>query len=127
MEVGYKLGGEGCVIRKADGACFTLSVKSDISDVYHAWVSAGGVPDPAEIQAPATPEVTAAQAKMALFRAGLLDAVENEVALAYRPVQIYYSSAATWQLDHPYVQGIGAMMGLSSERMSALFQDAAIL
>ena len=72
--------------------------------------------------------VSASQAKIALFNAGLLDDVEAmAVAHPYRPVRIWYSSANEWQRLHPYVQALGAELGLTGERINALFAEAATI
>lgn len=71
--------------------------------------------------------VTPAQAKVALYNAGLLDEVDAAIASAYRPIQIYWESASVFELNHPYVQGIGALLGLSDAAMADLFTAAALL
>lgn len=78
----------------------------------------------------ATPEavvhvVTAAQAKIALYHAGLLDAVEAAVrAHPYPPVRIWYSDAREWERGFSYVQALGLELGLTDAQMNALFLAA---
>lgn len=77
------------------------------------------VPDP-------VPElVSRAQAKIALSRAGLLPAVEQKVAEAGGEVAIWYADALNWRRDNAYIASLGAALGLSSEAIDALFQQAA--
>lgn len=87
----------------------------------------------AEYTGTASPEVpvtvvTAAQAKIALYQAGLLDAVEAAVgAHPYPPVRIWYADASEWQRAFPYVQALGVEMGLTDAQMDALFKTASLI
>ena len=67
--------------------------------------------------------VTAAQAKLALYNADLLDAVK-EAAAAYPPMQIFFDNVPTWSEDHPYVWGLAAQLGIPDEQITKLFNDA---
>ena len=71
--------------------------------------------------------VTPAQAKVALYNAGMLDAVEAAIATSYRPIQIYWNSASVFDRNHPYIVGVGALLGLSDDQMDALFLAASSL
>lgn len=69
--------------------------------------------------------VTAAQAKIALYHAGLLNAVEAAVARhPYPPVRIWYTDAREWERGFSYVQALGLEMGLTDAQMDALFLAA---
>jgi hypothetical protein len=75
--------------------------------------------------APSVPqEVTRAQAKIALLRAGLLDQVEAAVSAAGGEDAIWYADALTWRRDNPYVASLGADLGLSPEQVDNLFLAA---
>jgi hypothetical protein len=66
--------------------------------------------------------VTPAQAKIALYEAGLLDQVETLVAdYPYRPVSIWWTSALAFERGHAYLQAIGYELGLTDEEIDALF------
>lgn len=93
-----------------------------------------------EVYEPPKPKirsVSAAQAKTALFNAGLLDDVEEIVKNhPYRPVRIFFESANTWETGNAYVQAIGVDLGLitydadgveDATRFDALFAAAAVL
>jgi hypothetical protein len=80
-----------------------------------------------EISARTPREVSAAQAKVALFNAGLLDQASTEIAKAYKPIQIYWDSAPTFERNHPYIMGIGSLLGLSDTQVDSLFTAASIL
>lgn len=72
--------------------------------------------------------VTGAQAKGALFQAGLLGYVEAIVRNhPYEMVRIFYNSANNWERANPYVQAIGLELGLSDAAFDKLFTDAAKL
>ena len=71
--------------------------------------------------------VTAAQAKVALHRRGLLLDVENAVAGYPRDVQLWFSDARDWDRNNPYVQGIGAELSLTDEQVDELFVFAATI
>lgn len=69
-----------------------------------------------------------AQARIALYQAGLLDKVEAKVASAeYPPVRIYFDNAAEWRRDHPYIQGLAMDLGLTDDQVDNLFRAAARL
>lgn len=72
--------------------------------------------------------VTKAQAKIALYNAGLLDEVEAIVAAhPYPPVRIWYEAANDWYRANPYVLAIGVELGLTTEQVDDLFIAAALL
>lgn len=71
--------------------------------------------------------VTPAQAKIALFRAGLLDAVEADIATQYRPVQLYWQFATEFYRFNPYIMAIGASLGLTEGQIDALFLAASLI
>lgn len=72
--------------------------------------------------------VGSAQAKTALFNAGLLAAVEAAIdAAEYPPLRIYYASATEWQRHHAYLLGIQAEVGLTDAQVDDLFRAAAQL
>lgn len=79
--------------------------------------------DSAQIRMGKPLSVTAAQAKLALYNADLLDAVK-EAAAAYPPMQIFFDNAPTWSEDHPYVWGLAAQLGIPDEQITKLFNDA---
>jgi len=111
------------LIRLSDGA----NVPPDNPE-YLSWLRAGGVVREADIPTPPpVTEVTPAQAKVALFNAGLLDTAELEISTSYMPIKIYWANASTFDLNHPYIKGVGALLGLSDETMAELFTKASRL
>ncbi|PIK74807.1 hypothetical protein [Methylobacterium frigidaeris] len=75
----------------------------------------------------ALPDVSSAQAKIQLARAGLLPAVKSAVAAAGTEVEIWFSDARTWQRGNPYVAALGAALGLSAGEIDDLFRQAAAI
>ena len=72
--------------------------------------------------------VTRAQALMALYNAGKLDALEAKIAAhPYRPVRIWFENANEWLRANPYVNLLGPELGLTDEDIDALFTEAARL
>ena len=72
--------------------------------------------------------VSASQAKIALYNAGMLDQVKALVgAHPYEPVRIWYADANQGERGHAYVQALGAELGLTSDDIDALFQAASLL
>lgn len=67
--------------------------------------------------------VSSAQAKLALYQAGLLDQVK-QAAEAYEPMKIFFDNSPTWSEIHPYVLGLAAMLGISDEQKTELFNKA---
>jgi hypothetical protein len=90
------------------------------------WVDGAVVayePPPAP---PAVPQdVSRAQAKIALSRAGLLSSVEQRVAAAGGEVAIWFADALRWKRDNPYVASLGSSLGLTPEAIDDLFRQAA--
>ena len=77
---------------------------------------------------PAPLVVSASQAKIALYNAGLLEQVKTLVGEhPYEPVRIWYADANQWERGHVYVQALGAELGLTAEDIDALFQAASLL
>ena len=95
---------------------------------YLAWLAAGNTPEPPSATTPPPPAVSASQAKIALYNAGLLDQVKTLVgAHPYEPVRIWYADANQWERGHVYVQALGAELGLTAGDIDALFQAASLL
>lgn len=91
-------------------------VEDDIAKVHKLFEWKTYLPDTQTIVEPGPKpvfEVSAAQAKTALFNAGLLDEVEEMFkAFAYRPVKIFFDNSNNWLKSDPYVRAIGHELGL---------------
>ncbi len=101
-------------------------VQDDGSGPYvREWLSSEPQPTAEEIDAAGEPvpaSVSPAQAKIALYEAGLLDQVEALVAdYPYRPVSIWWTSALSFEREHPYLNALGLELGLTDEQIDALF------
>jgi hypothetical protein len=71
---------------------------------------------------PAVPsEITPAQAKIALSRAGKLSAVEAAIAAAGGETAIWWREALSFRRDHPAISAMGAAAGMTSSDVDALF------
>lgn len=71
--------------------------------------------------------VTAAQAKIALFRSGYLEQVEAIVLQYPKDIQIWYESALYWERNNPYILGLGLELGLDDKDIDNLFEMASKL
>lgn len=82
--------------------------------------------------APPTPvtvpeQVTAAQALIALSRAGLLDDVQVAVEAAGGEAKIWFERALMWRRDNINVTSIGAALNLDDAAIDDLFVQAAAI
>ncbi|MGX7709141.1 hypothetical protein [Methylobacterium sp. Gmos1] len=94
-------------------------------DVAEGWLVDHGDFQPPPPPAPAAvTEVTSAQAKIALSRAGHLAAVKAAVEQAGGEVEIWFTDARTWQRANSYVAEIGTALGLDAAAIDALFVTA---
>lgn len=78
---------------------------------------------PAPVSAAPT-EITPAQAKIALSRAGKLAAVEAAVTAAGGETRIWWNGALSFRRDHPAITAMGTAVGLSSADLDNLFTAA---
>lgn len=106
------------------GSAFDVRDVSQVQGVAIGWA----LNDAGELFAPPSftpiasiPDVSSAQAKIQLRRAGLRDKVDAAIAKADGEVQDWYSDARTWQRSNPYVSQIGKVVGLKDSDIDALF------
>lgn len=71
--------------------------------------------------------VSAAQARLALLNAGLLDAVKATVEQADEATQIWFEYATEWQRNNAVLNALGIQLDLSSDDIDDLFRAAAVL
>lgn len=71
--------------------------------------------------------VSAAQARLALLNAGLLDTVKAAVDQADEATQIWFEYATEWRRDNAVLTALVAQLGLSSGEIDDLFKAAALL
>ena len=84
-----------------------------------------GAPEPVHTEPAVPTSVTKAQAKIALHRAGILDAVKTAVA-GDAEMQIWFEDAAVWERQNPHVIALGeGALGLTSADIDELFVQAA--
>lgn len=77
---------------------------------------------------PAAPEIVSArQARLALLRAGLLDAVETAVAGMSAEVRLTWEYAVEIRRDDPLLVNLATMLGLTEAQIDDLFLLAASL
>ncbi len=90
---------------------------------FRKWENGTVVPyEPPPVEPPFPSTVTAAQAKIALHNAGLLEQVKAVVAAhPYEIVRIWYGDANDWERGNAYVQALGVEIGLTDEQMDSLF------
>lgn len=71
---------------------------------------------------PRIPEqVTAAQARVSLHRANLLNAVKSAVEQAGGEIEIWFEYATEWRRDSQHIAALSAGLGLTSEQIDNLF------
>lgn len=105
-----------------DGYLCVPAPDNNSEQIGKAWNGSAFV----EYVPPPPNSVSAAQAKLALYNAGLLPDVEAAAAV-YPPMQIFYANANEWHRVHPYVQGLAAELGLTDAQVDDLFRAAALL
>ena len=93
----------------------------------YAAIVAAGTPIAAYTPPPPTvpTAMTAAQARVALFRAGLLPAVEAAVTAAGGEVAIWYEYETEWRRNSPHIASLSVGLSLTSAQIDALFIEAA--
>ncbi len=138
MTTAYQRSLEGYVIRVVDGtkinpaALLRTDSRRPLSGAladYQAWLAAGNVPDPPDPadRPPVPTEVSAAQGRLALLHAGVLDALDAWITTQPRATQIEYFSRGTWRRDWPLVAMGAAALGLTEAQVDDLFILAATL
>ena len=103
-----------------DGGTLIASDTANVGDTYDGTTFTPG-PPPAPV-VPAT--VTAAQLRLALANANLLNAVNAAVAAASQESQTYWGYAKGFDRTNPLVTQIGAAIGQTSAQMDAVFIQA---
>ena len=76
---------------------------------------------------PVLPTVTPRQAKIALYRAGLLDVVIAYIATAPREIQIEWEEALEFKPDYAPIMSAAAALGIPSDQVLQLFAVAATI
>lgn len=104
-----------------EGAGLTrVTTEEELSGVLAEYGLAGPV-------AVTPTDVSAAQAKLALDAAAILDDVEGMIAAhPVRAVRIWYADANVWERGHPYVNALGLELDLDDEAIDALFAAASL-
>ena len=96
-------------------------------DIYERAVT-GEFGTVAAYVAPATlvpAKVSAAQGRITLLGAGLLDTVEALIASSTdRPLKIWYQYATEWERSNTYVNSLANTLGLNTAQVDALFISA---
>jgi hypothetical protein len=100
------------------------------ADVRAGWTYDGEkfvevLPEPLPMPDLGIPDVSSAQAKIQLSRAGFLLPVKASVEAIGGEVEIWFTDARTWQRNNPHVIEIGAGLALSPAEIDDLFREAA--
>lgn len=95
---------------------------------YLTWQAKGGKPSAAVTEpTPVPPSITAAQARIALSRAGLLDKAQAAVNAAGGDSLIYWEYAPYWDRSNATVTALATAIGLTSAQIDSLFIQAGAL
>lgn len=65
--------------------------------------------------------ITPLQGRLALKRAGLLEAVESAIVTANGETQIWWEYATLWHRNHALLNALAASLGLASQQVDELF------
>lgn len=104
-----------------------LATEQDLADHGIEAVEVSD-PDPEPAGAVVPSEISAAQARVQLSRAGLRGLVETLVTAAGdEELRDWYEYASVWRRDNPNIAGLAAQMGLSDEDVDAFFTAAAAI
>lgn len=68
--------------------------------------------------------ITPLQGRLALKRAGLLEAVESAIVTANGETQIWWEYATLWHRTHSLLNALASSLGLTSEQVDELFVAA---
>jgi hypothetical protein len=129
-DVGWEFGDNKLVVRMLDDpgpqpgqVASTQTVRFDGTQtvVTQTYVAAPVLP-------PVVPSaVTPVQGRIALRRAGLIDAVKAAVAASSGEAQDWFEYATIWERDNPMLDALGTQLGLKSEQIDGLFIQAAAI
>ncbi len=119
----YKYGNaENTFILSEDGTSIPVSGGNRHYQEVMDWVAQGNTIEPYVAPPLPTPtSVTPRQARLALFQAGLLEAVEAAIAAADKPTQVTWEYAIEFRRDDPMINALGTQLGLTSQQIDQLF------
>lgn len=125
----YRLHAAG-VVRISDGMQITR--RHPDWPAYLAWLSAGGVPTPAEVAPPVPPDadpvplyVSTFQARAVLLEEGLLQAVTAAIATADPVAQLAWDRVTVFRRDSPTIALVAQALGLTAAQLDDFFRRAA--
>ena len=122
----YSLPPAGTGVVRSDGLAIPPSPTNRDWKAYQAWVAAGHTAAPFVAATVVPQSITAAQAKIALLKTGMLDRANAVITAATDPaVAIYWASAPNWDRQNPAFLGLAAGLNLTSDQIDALFTLAA--
>lgn len=114
---------EGQVTKPANRMITSIA---EFEPAISAW-EAARPPEPEPWVPPHTTWVTARQARLQLFKDGLLSQVESLVAIQGGEIQIEWEYATIIERDSPLTQAIAHELRLSQEQIQVMFDQAALL
>ncbi len=124
---GYKFNSAGWIVRLSDGT----ALNPESNQEYLGWLAAGNTPLPYAAPVVIPVVVSMRQARLALLQRGLLSQVDTAITAMPEPqrsaAKIEWEYSAEVSRDSNLVSNLGAVLGLTTADLDALFTLAATL